>query len=415
MSKIGAVHFNPKIKPHPEHNDRTDTRSKNIFHDLTSKNEYSCTAKQARAKISNLYKNALAQQKGKQGKKTQKERSYHEAIFEINENTTMEQCKELTAKIAELTGFTPIQIVIHRDEGHIDNNGNFKPHYHAHALFFTLDKNTGKQLARQQASLNPKNLSKMQDLAADILQMQRGKEYFANKEPSPKLIQNQNDFKKYKQAEQRLKKELQEQERAINENLHLQNLQELRIAEQKQELTKTQVDLNKKIQKLEQGHQESINNLWHKEVLDKKNNLKNFVTFGNYHKQLEQNFREQKNELLTIFNEATKTAENEANKRIREITISLENKERELQETRKLYNQKLQENLKQSETIERQKLIIDNLWADYSELEKGVRKYIDKDLISQISPNLANKIDKEHRELQQKESEIKKTKLGRSR
>ncbi|QDQ35326.1 NYN domain-containing protein [Campylobacter jejuni] len=28
----------------------------------------------------------------------------------------MEQCQELTQKIAELTGFTPLQVVIHRDE-----------------------------------------------------------------------------------------------------------------------------------------------------------------------------------------------------------------------------------------------------------------------------------------------------------
>ncbi|KQH22752.1 mobilization protein, partial [Campylobacter coli] len=47
---------------------------------------------------------------------TKKEKCYHEFIYEIGENTTMEQCQVLTQKIAELTGFTPLQVVIHRDE-----------------------------------------------------------------------------------------------------------------------------------------------------------------------------------------------------------------------------------------------------------------------------------------------------------
>ncbi|MGI0439025.1 hypothetical protein ACRE1S_00575 [Helicobacter himalayensis] len=72
----------------------------------------------------------------------------------------MKQCQELADRIAELTGFRKIQVTIHKDEGHTNEQGEFKPHYHAHAVFFTLDKNTGKQLERQEQSLNPRNLSK---------------------------------------------------------------------------------------------------------------------------------------------------------------------------------------------------------------------------------------------------------------
>ncbi|RUK14485.1 mobilization protein, partial [Campylobacter coli] len=78
---------------------------------------------------------------------TKKEKFYQEFIYEICENTTMEQCQELTHKIAELTGFTPLLVVIHRDEVCENAKGEKLTHYHAHAVFFTLDYN-GLQLAR---------------------------------------------------------------------------------------------------------------------------------------------------------------------------------------------------------------------------------------------------------------------------
>ena len=208
MSKKTGVHWNPKISPYPEHNDRTDMRSPNIYQELTHKNEYSCSAKVVRAETNRLYQEAMQKQAGKKGKKTPRERSIHEAIFEIDEKTTMLECQELAKEIEKLTGFQTLQIVIHRDEGHTDEQGNFIPHYHAHAVFFTLDKDTGKQLARQQASLNKANLSKMQDLASKIFDMERGQEFFKNGIESPKRIQNQADFKRFKDQERELLKEI---------------------------------------------------------------------------------------------------------------------------------------------------------------------------------------------------------------
>ena len=163
--KVGAVHFNPKIQPHLQHNDRTNSNAENIRKDLSHLNECDVSATQALKRIDELYKEAMKKldESKKKGKRTPKERSFHEAIFEINETTTMEQCQKLADEIAELTGFRKIQVVIHKDEGHQEGE-EWKPHYHAHAVFFTLDKDTGKQLARLESSLNPRNLSKMQDL-----------------------------------------------------------------------------------------------------------------------------------------------------------------------------------------------------------------------------------------------------------
>ncbi|ENB9426133.1 hypothetical protein ABI917_001696 [Campylobacter jejuni] len=201
--KIGAVHCNPKISPHLQHNDRTNSTSPNIHKERSHLNECNKSAQEALREIDKLYNEAMEKQKGKKGKKTPKERSYHEFIYEINENTTMEQCEKLTEQIAKLTGFTPLQISIHRDEGHTNGKGEFVTHYHAHAVFFTLDKNTGKQLARMEASLTKENLSKIQDLTAQTLQMERGERRFERGEKK-NYIQDYKEYARVKEQEREI-------------------------------------------------------------------------------------------------------------------------------------------------------------------------------------------------------------------
>ncbi|WP_270981557.1 hypothetical protein [Campylobacter helveticus] len=87
--KIGAVHCNPKISPHLQHNDRTNSTSPNIHKERSHLNECNKSAQEALREIDKLYNEAMEKQKGKKGKKTPKERSYHEFIYEINENTTI--------------------------------------------------------------------------------------------------------------------------------------------------------------------------------------------------------------------------------------------------------------------------------------------------------------------------------------
>ncbi|SUW87809.1 hypothetical protein [Campylobacter helveticus] len=139
--KIGAVHCNPKISPHLQHNDRTNSTSPNIHKERSHLNECNKSAQEALREIDKLYNEAMEKQKGKKGKKTPKERSYHEFIYEINENTTMEQCEKLTEQIAKLTGFTPLQISIHRDEGHTNGKGEFVTHLsRSRGIFYSRQK-----------------------------------------------------------------------------------------------------------------------------------------------------------------------------------------------------------------------------------------------------------------------------------
>ncbi|EAJ7575798.1 mobilization protein [Campylobacter upsaliensis] len=346
--KIGAVHCNPKIAPHLQHNDRTNSTSPNIHKERSHLNQCSKTAIQALKEIDQLYKEAMEKQKGKKGKKTPKERSYHEFIYEINENTTMEQCEKLTQQIAELTGFTPIQVTIHKDEGHINEQGEFMPHYHAHAVFFTLDKNTGKQLARQQASLNPKNLSKIQDLAANTLQMQRGQKYFnieeyklskQEKRPykpqAPKKIQNQDDFKRFANAKREAEAELKKEAHKLTElGLELKNKEKV-ISTQEERLKTEKNAFLKEKQEFESGHEQALSNL--KSIYRKQYSLwKNIISFGKHNQKVNENYNIAKNALLA--------SKKEADKKLEQKNKELERKEKELQESKEQTRRELKRN-----------------------------------------------------------------------
>lgn len=242
--KTTSIHFNPQEKPSLKHNDRTDSRAPNIYKHLSHNNECNRTAQEARELIDKYYSEALKILTAKKTKrKTEKHRSYTEAIVEIKENTTMQDLEKLSEQIAELTGFRPLQISIHRDEGHTDEKGEFKLHHHAHIVFFTLDKVTGKQLARQQASLSKENLKKMQTLTAQMLNMKRGKE---NSEIN--YIPNMKDYKIIKEREKKLQARINEQKAELDKKEAEQKEKDKKQAEK-------DMEQNQKAQELERQQQ----------------------------------------------------------------------------------------------------------------------------------------------------------------
>ena len=72
----------------------------------------------------------------------------------------------------ERWGITPLQIFIHRDEGHYETPGDatsWKPNYHAHIIWDWMNHDTGKS-----CKLSPQDMSEMQTLLAEALDMERG-------------------------------------------------------------------------------------------------------------------------------------------------------------------------------------------------------------------------------------------------
>jgi hypothetical protein len=85
----------------------------------------------------------------------------------------MNDLLKYTDKVHERWGIRAIQIHIHKDEGHYENPDNpttWKPNLHAHIIWDWMNHETGKSF-----KLGKKDMEELQDLAAETLEMERGK------------------------------------------------------------------------------------------------------------------------------------------------------------------------------------------------------------------------------------------------
>ena len=137
-----------------------------IRKDLTHKNEY-----WMEQKIADRIQKIESYCKEKSGRKLQKNAMpVREAVVVIKENTTMQDLHNLSKRLEEELKIRIFQIAIHKDEGHYDKDTKeWKPNYHAHLVADWQDLQTGKTLKHQSF-----HYSKMQDLAAECLEMERG-------------------------------------------------------------------------------------------------------------------------------------------------------------------------------------------------------------------------------------------------
>lgn len=139
-----------------------------IRKDLSSKNEY-----WSEEKISNRLQKIESYCKKKSGRKLQKNAMpIREAVVVIKEDTTMQDLHQLSKRLEEELQIRIFQIAIHKDEGHFDKESKeWKPNYHAHLVADWQDLQTGKTLKHQSF-----HYSKMQDITAECLGMERGVE-----------------------------------------------------------------------------------------------------------------------------------------------------------------------------------------------------------------------------------------------
>ena len=126
------------------------------------------------------------ERKGKNGKiiKVAGCSPIREGVLLIRPDTTLADVRKFGEECQRRWGITPLQIFLHKDEGHWLNGqpeaedresfkvGDrwFKPNYHAHVVFDWMNHETGKS-----RKLNDEDMATMQTLASDILLMERGK------------------------------------------------------------------------------------------------------------------------------------------------------------------------------------------------------------------------------------------------
>ena len=92
-----------------------------------------------------------------------------EGVIVIQQDTTITQLKGLADAIEQRWGIKTLQIYTHKDEGHTDSEGSWKPNLHAHIVFDWVNHETGKSI-----KLSRQDMAEMQTMVADSLEMVRG-------------------------------------------------------------------------------------------------------------------------------------------------------------------------------------------------------------------------------------------------
>jgi len=96
-----------------------------------------------------------------------------EGVVNIKPDTTIDDLLHYVNRVHEKWGITAIQIHMHRDEGHYENpedKSTWQPNLHAHIIWDWIDHSTGKSF-----KLNADDMSQIQDMVAETLEMERGK------------------------------------------------------------------------------------------------------------------------------------------------------------------------------------------------------------------------------------------------
>ena len=155
---------------------------------------------------------------GKNGKPKERNGSspIRESVVNIKPDTTMADLQKYTQKVHERWGVRAIQIHIHKDEGHFtnpDDPSTWQPNLHAHIIWDWMNHDTGKSY-----KLGKKDMEELQDLAAETLEMERGK----RKSETGAEHLERNDFILQKQEKEKLENQtaIEKQKKEIDKMAH---------------------------------------------------------------------------------------------------------------------------------------------------------------------------------------------------
>ena len=224
MATKSSIHIKPcNIASSEAHNRRTAEYIRNIgmskiyvVSELSADNEqwinpnfgtlelqthYDNIKRMVKEKTGRAMQEKERERKGKNGKiiKVAGCSPIREGVLLIRADTTLADVREFGEECQRRWGITPLQIFLHKDEGHwlggkpdtedkesFQVGGKwFKPNYHAHIVFDWMNHDTGKS-----RKLNDEDMAKMQTLASDILMMERGQ----SKNVTGKEHLERNDF-----------------------------------------------------------------------------------------------------------------------------------------------------------------------------------------------------------------------------
>ncbi len=248
MATKSSIHIKPcNVASSEAHNRRTAEYMRNIgkskvyvVSELSANNEQWINPDFGSLELQTHYENIKRMVKEKTGRAMQeKERErkgkngkiikvagcspIREGVLLIRPDTTLADVHKFGEECQRRWGITPLQIFLHKDEGHWLNGQPapedresfqvgerwFKPNCHAHIVFDWMNHDTGKS-----RKLNDDDMMQMQTLASDILLMERGK----SKAVTGKEHLERNDFiiEKQKAELQRIETIKRHKEQQVN-------------------------------------------------------------------------------------------------------------------------------------------------------------------------------------------------------
>ncbi len=161
-----------------------------------------------------------------------------ECVVVIEKDTKLKDLLRFTKEVEKKWGIKALQIHLHRDEGHYEHpaeENTWVPNYHAHIIWDWMDHSTGKSI-----KLNAADMSEMQDMVAEALDMERGQK----KSETGLEHLERNDFILQKQEKE--KKRLEEEKRKAQSE---KDKAEKKAQEAKEEAKKAQEEKNEAEQK----------------------------------------------------------------------------------------------------------------------------------------------------------------------
>lgn len=163
-----------------------------------------------------------------------------ESVVNIKEDTNLDSLLEYARMVETRWGIKAIQIHLHKDEGHYedpDAKTIWKPNYHAHVIWDWMDHETGKSF-----KLNADDMSVMQDMVAEALDMERGRK----KSETGLDHLERNDFIIQKQEKE--KKRLEEEKRRIQSEKDMAEKKAQEAKEQTRKANEEKDEAEKKAQ-----------------------------------------------------------------------------------------------------------------------------------------------------------------------
>ena len=248
MATKSSIHIKPcNVASSEAHNRRTAEYMRNIgkskvyvVSELSANNEqwinlnfgnpelqahYEDIKRMVKEKTGRAMQEKERERKGKNGKiiKVAGCSPIREGVLLVRPDTTLADVHKFGEECQRRWGITPLQIFLHKDEGHWLNGQPdpedresfkvgerwFKPNHHAHIVFDWMNHDTGKS-----RKLNDDDMMQMQTLASDILLMERGK----SKAVTGKEHLERNDFiiEKQKAELQRIEAIKRHKEQQVN-------------------------------------------------------------------------------------------------------------------------------------------------------------------------------------------------------